>query len=232
MANTTKNTTAKKRATSTAKMSGASMSAKGSASRNTARRNNNTTNKRNNSDSEKPGFTIIEVVLVLAIAGLIFLMVFIALPQLQRAQRDTQRRNDLARVSEAITSYQTNNNGKIPGTSKVDAAEPGADGKVALPTCTGTGVTASTNGACRLIVDYLHRTGATENEFVDPDGTGYGIVIEPFASMTSVEFNHMIHVVTKAKCDGESVVSASSTREYAVTYKLEGNGTYCQDNGS
>ena len=30
--------------------------------------------------SNKKGFTIIEVVLVLAIAGLIFLMVFIALP--------------------------------------------------------------------------------------------------------------------------------------------------------
>ena len=49
------------------------------------------------------GFTIIEVVLVLAIAGLIFLMVFIALPALQRSQRDTQRRNDLGRVTNAIT---------------------------------------------------------------------------------------------------------------------------------
>ena len=37
----------------------------------------------------KKGFTIIEVVLVLAVAGLIFLMVFLALPALQRAQRDT-----------------------------------------------------------------------------------------------------------------------------------------------
>ena len=36
----------------------------------------------------KKGFTIIEVVLVLAIAGLIFLMVFIALPALQRSQRN------------------------------------------------------------------------------------------------------------------------------------------------
>lgn len=38
------------------------------------------------------GFTIIEVVLVLAIAGLIFLAVFLALPALQRNQRDTQRK--------------------------------------------------------------------------------------------------------------------------------------------
>ena len=37
------------------------------------------------------GFTIIEVVLVLAIAGLIFLIVFLALPQLQQSRRDTQK---------------------------------------------------------------------------------------------------------------------------------------------
>ena len=45
----------------------------------------------------KKGFTIIEVVLVLAIAGLIFLMVFVALPALQRSQRDTQRRDERAK---------------------------------------------------------------------------------------------------------------------------------------
>lgn len=60
------------------------------------------------------GFTIIEVVLVLAIAGLILLMVFIALPALQRGQRDTQRRNDMARVMTQITNYQTNARGAVP----------------------------------------------------------------------------------------------------------------------
>lgn len=60
------------------------------------------------------GFTIIEVVLVLAIAGLIFLMVFVALPALQRGQRDSQRRNDMSRFISQITSYQTNNSGSIP----------------------------------------------------------------------------------------------------------------------
>lgn len=60
------------------------------------------------------GFTIIEVVLVLAIAGLIFLMVFIALPALQRSQRDTQRRNDLSRAQTAVNNYQTNNRNKLP----------------------------------------------------------------------------------------------------------------------
>lgn len=55
------------------------------------------------------GFTIIEVVLVLAIAALIFLMVFIALPALQRSQRDTARKNDVSIVASAVSSWQGNN---------------------------------------------------------------------------------------------------------------------------
>lgn len=68
---------------------------------------------KNKKDKTKYGFTIIEVVLVLAIAGLIFLMVFVALPQLQRNQRDTQRRNDVAKVVTAVNQYKTNNRGKL-----------------------------------------------------------------------------------------------------------------------
>ena len=58
--------------------------------------------------AKQEGFTIIEVMLVLAIAALIFLMVFVALPALQRGQRDTARKND------AVTQYTSNNRGKFP----------------------------------------------------------------------------------------------------------------------
>ena len=64
--------------------------------------------------NKEKGFTIIEVVLVLAIAGLIFLMVFIALPALQRNQRDTQRKNDVTRAQTAVNNYQTNNRNQLP----------------------------------------------------------------------------------------------------------------------
>ena len=64
--------------------------------------------------SEK-GFTIIEVVLVLAIAGLIFLMVFIALPALQRSQRDQARKNDASTVAAAVQTFKGNNNGGLTG---------------------------------------------------------------------------------------------------------------------
>ena len=63
---------------------------------------------------QQKGFTIIEGVLVLAIAGRIFLMVFIALPALQRGQRDGQRRQDVSRFMSQINSYSTNNRGDVP----------------------------------------------------------------------------------------------------------------------
>ena len=58
---------------------------------------------------KEKGFTIIEVVLVLAIAALIFLMVFIALPALQSSQRDTARKNDVGIVAAAVNTWSGNN---------------------------------------------------------------------------------------------------------------------------
>ena len=63
------------------------------------------------------GFTIIEVVLVLAIAGLIFLIVFLALPQLQAGRRDTARKSDLGKIAGALSTYASANLGAYPTTS-------------------------------------------------------------------------------------------------------------------
>ena len=60
------------------------------------------------------GFTIIEVVLVLAVAGLIFLMVFLALPALQRSRRNEQRKRDMGEIAGAIQNYRSANKGKMP----------------------------------------------------------------------------------------------------------------------
>ena len=69
------------------------------------------------SNSTRNGFTIIEVVLVLVIAGLIFLMVFLALPALQRSQRNQLYKNNLSLVISALQNYRSNNGGrKIPAT--------------------------------------------------------------------------------------------------------------------
>lgn len=60
------------------------------------------------------GFTIIEVVLVLAIAGLIFLMIFLGLPALQRNQRDIARKSWSSNLIANLENVRANNKGSIP----------------------------------------------------------------------------------------------------------------------
>jgi len=66
------------------------------------------------------GFTLIEVVLVLAIGGLIFLLAFIAFQQASTNRRDTQRRSDAARIISELQNAQgdgltVNNQTKLTG---------------------------------------------------------------------------------------------------------------------
>ena len=99
-----------------------------------------------NNIKTKSGFTIIEVVLVLAIAGLIFLMVFVALPNMQAAQRNTRRRNDYAALSTAVTNYSANNNGAMPTQIKatwLNSAGTDPDDEAYTATTVGTCTAAS-----------------------------------------------------------------------------------------
>ena len=64
--------------------------------------------------SQSKGFTIIEVLIVLAIAGLIILIVFLAVPALQRNSRNTQRKNDVASLTGAVQESTNNNGGTLP----------------------------------------------------------------------------------------------------------------------
>lgn len=66
--------------------------------------------------NKKEGFTIIEVLIVLAIAGLILLIVFLAVPALQRNSRNTQRKNDVSALLGSINEYTANNGGNLPTT--------------------------------------------------------------------------------------------------------------------
>ena len=60
------------------------------------------------------GFTIIEVLIVLAIAGLILAIVFLAVPALQRNSRNTAIRSDAAGSLAAVNDYIANNQGALP----------------------------------------------------------------------------------------------------------------------
>ncbi len=180
----------------------------------------------------RSGFTIIEVVLVLAIAGLIFLMVFIALPQLQRAQRDTQRRNDIIKLQSAIENYKGNNNGRLPDGSclvgsGIDKTDNPKLGDVLKSSSTNR------NNACRLIREYMgDNNDDSINLFVDPDGDPYGIKITNFDNMGTMPdtMDYVMHMVTGAECDGELPVKSNNSRDFVIVYRLEGSGVYCHGN--
>jgi prepilin-type N-terminal cleavage/methylation domain-containing protein len=68
------------------------------------------------------GFTIVEVLIVLAIAGLILLIVFLAVPALQRNSRNTAIRNDAANVLSGVSEYVSNNNGTLPAAGSISVS--------------------------------------------------------------------------------------------------------------
>ena len=64
-----------------------------------------------NTIKDQKGFTIIEVLIVLAIAGLILLIVFLAVPALQRNARNTAIKNDASAVAGGVSEFASNNDG-------------------------------------------------------------------------------------------------------------------------
>ena len=174
--------------------------------------------------NNKKGFTIIEVVLVLAIAGLIFLMVFIALPALQRSQRNTRRRQDMARILSAFNDYQANNNGKMPADAKLaDFITKYVDEDCVLDTTT-TGMTKFSKCA---------------DQFTDPDGTPYSIKqlnttggADWTSGSVSWPNGHLIGYWTGAVCSETEGKNSPKTGQnnIAIMYVLEGGAIYCGDN--
>lgn len=153
------------------------------------------------------GFTIIEVVLVLAIAGLIFLMVFLALPALQRGQRDAQRKDDISRISTQIQNYASANKGSIPTTAQMTTATTG------------------------FVVRYLGGSATVAgSEYQDP-GTGTGYTI---TTTTADPTDGQINYQTGFICGTDGATTApttASTRKYVLRIKLEGQTSpYCLDN--
>lgn len=74
---------------------------------------------------KQEGFTIIEVLIVLAIAGLILLIVFLAVPALQRNSRNTQRKEDASKALGALQEAVNNSGGSLAtGTATPNTLDP------------------------------------------------------------------------------------------------------------
>jgi len=159
------------------------------------------------------GFTIIEVMIVLAIAGLIMVVVFLAIPQLQRSQRNNAREAVMNRISAEVNNFASNNSGAIP---TADAA-----------------VTTGFNGVGGGF--YVRYINSNASSFTDPS-TGVTMIL---TSMSIPAGGALTGVVTssgtayysrRAVCNGESAILNSNDRNFVVATLLEGGAIYCLDN--
>ncbi len=177
------------------------------------------------------GFTIIEVLIVLAIAGLILTIVFVAVPQLQRNTRDSKRQSIATRLSTELQNYASNNQGTFPFVN-AGASFPGFNCE--------TGASATNN--CRDFYD-RYVNGTVKVNITDPKtGTNAEIFSttaagapgaanwNPTAGLTRV------YIGAGMKCNGEAFATSSgagtASKDFALLVGLERNNTwFCVDNG-
>ena len=154
---------------------------------------------------KEQGFTIIEVLIVLAIAGLILLVVFLAVPALQRNARNTERTTDAGNILSSMSEYVGNNNGRLP------------------PTANGM------NGSGASLV-----IGATGSNTIPVNLGYYDAADVDIADYPGVDSNETttdtILVLKSASCDPDNVGQPldGSTRSVVILYTLEIDSKQCR----
>ncbi len=142
------------------------------------------------------GFTIIEVLIVLAIAGLILMIVFLAVPALQRNSRNTQRKNDVQALLGGVSEYEANNNGELPAASATTN----------IATTGNIGGTGSAQANVKL--GYYN------------SGSVYIVSSAP----TQVPDVDTVYLVEHSDCNGNALASGSA-RSIAAYYAIEPGAT-------
>jgi prepilin-type N-terminal cleavage/methylation domain-containing protein len=120
------------------------------------------------------GFTIIEVLIVLAIAGLILLIVFLAVPALQRNSRNTQYRTEASRILGASQEFTNNNNGVLPAASGSGTA--GSDAAKVFALANPKNVSVLTVVASGTVTAQSPALGATPTDILVSGGVKCGAV--------------------------------------------------------
>lgn len=191
----------------------------------------------------KRGFTIIEVSLVLAIAGLILVMAFVALPTLQRQARDSKRKEDTMTFIQALKKYQQNNRGKLPdsnfeayedGSGENSIVRPNSDEAQWVYTWENEEYYLENNQWANFYNQYLGE------KFKNPDNEKYTFFLidaqtAPFyftytevSSQNATDENRDadLYIYTSATCQNGEPVKSNNSRNLAIVTLLE-TGTYC-----
>lgn len=165
------------------------------------------------------GFTLIELVIVLAIGALIIAGVLIAVGGAQRSQRDNSRKEVAARVATVLENYASNHDGSYGGFGQAD--------------CGGASKDPSVDGYCKGVTD--------------PDTKKTPTVVA--AGNTNTNANAGIKIVVASTPSGTGAVCGSyaaggggggtvngaktgtNARQYAIVYWSENaKDTLCIDN--
>lgn len=155
------------------------------------------------------GFTIIEVLIVLAIAGLILLIVFLAVPALQRSSRNTNRKNDAAAVLASISEYGTNNAGALP--TNISFASP------TLTVCNVANCSGGTDAESQAKLGYYSGTAAAPTK-------GDVTIYTTYTAPPSPAIDTLI-VEEASTCTSATAAATGSSRAVAVLYGVEASGT-------
>jgi prepilin-type N-terminal cleavage/methylation domain-containing protein len=149
------------------------------------------------------GFTIIEVMIVLAIAGLIMVIVFLAVPALQRNSRNTALNTDANNILSGLGEYASNNGGNLPKAS--------------------TDIGTFTSGATSLTIG-SSATGVNQS-VVKLGGNVTAVTINTAAALSTSANIGAVEIVTgtTAKCNdtGTGLNGAAGARSYALLYVAE-----------
>jgi len=150
------------------------------------------------------GFTIIEVMIVLAIAGLILLIVFLAVPALQRNAHNTSIKNDVSSLLGGVNEYVNNNNGGVP-----------------------TGLTNLTTSSVDITGGAGTNTVTSKVGYID--GTTGVTLAKATAPVTNNLTAGQVAIYTNAICNGNNATNVGATsRNFVALYGLEGGAKECQ----
>lgn len=160
-------------------------------------------------NDRRAGFTLIEVVLVLAIGGLIFLLAFIAFQQVSTNRRDTQRRSDAGLIISQLQNYIADG-GRVTSFRAVtfwrgsspDSAPADACGSDADP----------------FIANFTSKYLCTDGQFRSPQGANYRVQTAGQPMALPGDFSFMASGCT----------DLSNTSKMHVRMKLE-NGEVCRE---
>ncbi|HEX5395391.1 MAG TPA: prepilin-type N-terminal cleavage/methylation domain-containing protein [Candidatus Saccharimonadales bacterium] len=116
------------------------------------------------------GFTIIEVLIVLAIAGLIMAIVFLAVPALRRNANNNSRRSDAAHLAGIVNEYASNHSGQLPTSGQLQTAT--ASEKWAIFNAPNGSTVVAGNGTVGNLTDARVNTGTTCDPTANPPVIG------------------------------------------------------------